>query len=181
MNEPSLSAAPVSGYIVVDVDDLVPFGSITWEAVFMGCDSAIAAIRGASWSPREASDLSERMESKEVTDGVFERFGEMVWSSPLQETMRVAMRCRDKRTRVQSDFTLFRSLAPNVFPYFGSEVRSARLAQLEEQVTLLTRILSSGASYGLFLSTSSRCNSSPFKSASGARQFVTNIVRTYHG
>ena len=107
MNEPLWSAAPVSGYIVVDVDDLVPFGSITWEAVFMGCDSAVAAIRGASWLPRETSDLSERMESKEVTDGVFERFGEMMWSSPLQETMRVAMRCRDKKTHVQSDFTLF--------------------------------------------------------------------------
>ena len=73
MDEPSWSAAPVPGYIVVDIDVLVPFDSITWEAVFMGCDSAIAAIWGASWSPGEGSDLSERMESKEATDGVFER------------------------------------------------------------------------------------------------------------
>ena len=92
MNEPSWSAASVSGHIVVDVDVLVLFGSITWEAVCIGCDSAIVAIRGAPWSPREASDLSERMESKEITEAVSERFGEMMWSSPLQETMRFAMR-----------------------------------------------------------------------------------------
>ena len=90
LNEPSWSAAAsVPGYIVVDVDVLVPFGSITWEAVWVGCD---LAIRGAPWSPKEASSLSERMESTEITEGVFERFGEMMCSSPLQETMRVAMR-----------------------------------------------------------------------------------------
>ena len=92
MNEPSWLAASVSGYIVVDidvdVDVLVPFGSITWKALWVGCDSA---IRGALWSPSEASSLSERMESTEITEGVFKRFGEMC-SSPLQETMRVAMR-----------------------------------------------------------------------------------------
>ena len=58
------------------------------------------------------------MESKEITEDVSERFGEMMWSSPLQETMRLAMRFRDKRTRLQSD--LFQSLASNSFPYFGS-------------------------------------------------------------
>ena len=87
MNGPLWSAAPVSGYIVVDVDDLVPFGFITWKAAFMGCDSTIAAIRGASWSLGKASDLSERMESKEVTDGVLERFDETMCLSPPQETM----------------------------------------------------------------------------------------------
>jgi hypothetical protein len=92
MNEPSWSAASVSGYIVVDVDVLVPFGSIAWEAISLGCDSAIVAIRGAPWSPREASDLSERMESKDITEGVLERLGETMWSSPLQETIGVAMR-----------------------------------------------------------------------------------------
>jgi hypothetical protein len=74
------------------VDILVPFGSITWEAVCVGCDSAIVTIRGAPWSPREASDLSERLESNEITEDVSERFGETMWSSPLQETMRFAMR-----------------------------------------------------------------------------------------
>jgi hypothetical protein len=85
--------------MVVDVDDLVPFGSITWEAVtweavFMGCDSATAAILGAAWSPRMASDLSEseRMESKDMTDDVFERLGETMCSASLQETMQFAMR-----------------------------------------------------------------------------------------
>ena len=73
MNESPWSAASVPGYIVVDVDDLVPFGSIAWEAVCMGCNSA---IWGSSWSPGEASGLSERMESTEITEGVFERFGE---------------------------------------------------------------------------------------------------------
>ena len=89
MNEPSWSIAPISGCIVVDVDVPVPFGSITWEAVCVGCDSA---MWGAPWSPREASNLSERMELKEITEDVSEGFGETVWSSPLQETMRVAMR-----------------------------------------------------------------------------------------
>ena len=108
MNEPSRSTASVSGYMVVDVDDLVPFGSITWEAVGVGCDSAIVAILGAPWSPKEASGLSERMESKDITEGVLERFGEMMCSSPLQETMQFAMRWRDTRTRVQSErFSLF--------------------------------------------------------------------------
>ena len=92
MNGPPWSAAPVSGYMVVDVGALVPFGSIVWEAVCVGCDSAIVAIWGAPWSHREASDLSEGMESKDVTDGVPERFGETMWSSPVQETMRFAMR-----------------------------------------------------------------------------------------
>ena len=92
MNEPPWSAASVSGYIAVSVDVLIPFGSITWEAVCVGCDSAIVAIWGAPWPPREASDLSERIESKEITEDVSERFGEMMWSSPPQETMRFAMR-----------------------------------------------------------------------------------------
>ena len=77
---------------MVDVSALVPSGSITWEAVRMGCDLAIAAIRGAPLSPREASGLSERMESKEITEDVSERFGETTWSSPSQGTMRFAMR-----------------------------------------------------------------------------------------
>ena len=85
MNEPSWSAS-VPGYIVVDVDVLVPFGSITWEAVCVGCDSAIP------WSLGEAWDLSEGMESMEIREGVLERFGETMCSSPLQETtLRVAM------------------------------------------------------------------------------------------
>jgi len=89
MNEPSLSAPSVPGYIVVDVDVLVPFGSITSEAVCVGCDLA----KGARWSLGESSDLSERMESTEIREGVLERFGETICSSPLQETtLRVAMR-----------------------------------------------------------------------------------------
>ena len=59
------------------------------EALCVGWDSA---IRGAPRSLGEASDLSERMESTEITEGIFERFDEMMCSSPLQETMRVAMR-----------------------------------------------------------------------------------------
>ena len=61
--------------MVVDVDVLIPFGSITCEAVCVGCDSA---MRGAPWSPREASGLSERMESKDITEGTLERFGEVM-------------------------------------------------------------------------------------------------------
>jgi len=87
MNEPSWSAALVSGYIVVDVDSDVR--STTLGALCVDCDSA---IRGAPWSLGEASDLSERMESTEITEGVLERFGETMCSSLLQETMRVAMR-----------------------------------------------------------------------------------------
>ena len=91
MNEPSWFAASVSGYIVVDVNVLVPFGSIAWEAVCVGCNSTMRGPR----SPGKTSDLSEKMESKEVT-GLFERFGETMsrCSSPLQETMRFAMRLR---------------------------------------------------------------------------------------
>ena len=85
MNELSWSVAPISGYMVVDDDVLVPFGSITR-------DSAVVAIRGAPWSPREALDLSERMESKDITEGVFERLGKAMCSGSLQETMGVAMR-----------------------------------------------------------------------------------------
>ena len=92
MNEVSRSAALVSGYMVVDVNVLVPFDSITCEAICMGCDSAIVAIREAPRSPREASDLSVRMESKEITEDVSERFDETMWSLPLQETVRFAMR-----------------------------------------------------------------------------------------
>ena len=89
MNEPSWFAASVSGYMAIAVDVLIPFGSITWEAVCVGCESAIVAIWGGPWPPREASGLSERMESKEVTEGVFIRFGETMslCSSPLQETI----------------------------------------------------------------------------------------------
>ena len=76
VNEPSWSVVPVSGHIVVDVDVLVPFGSITWGSVCMGSDSAIAAIGRVPWSISEASGLSERMESKEITEDVSERFGE---------------------------------------------------------------------------------------------------------
>jgi len=89
MNEPSGSAPSAPGYTVVDVDVLVPFGSIIWKALCVGCDSA---IWGALWSLSEASDLSEGLESMELMEGVLERLGEMMWSSPLQETMRVAMR-----------------------------------------------------------------------------------------
>ena len=93
MNElPSWSAASIFRYVVVEVDVLVPFGSTTWEAVCVGCDSTIVVIRGAPWSPREASDLLERMESKDITEGVFERLGEAMCSGSLQETMGVAMR-----------------------------------------------------------------------------------------
>ena len=119
MNEPSRLGASVSGYMIADVDDLVPFSSITWEAVCVGCDSAIVAIPGALWSPREASGLSERMELKDITEGVLERFGEMVWSSPLQETMRFAMRWGDTRTRVQSD--VFHPRCFCLFWFGGSE------------------------------------------------------------
>jgi len=117
MNGRSWSAASVPGYIVVDV--VVPFGSSTGKAPCVGCDSAM----GGPWSLGEASGLSERMES-ELIEGVFERFGEKMCLSPLQETMRVAMRWkRDKRTRVQGD--LFQSILKAI-PYFGSEARSAR-------------------------------------------------------
>jgi len=85
MNEPPWSAASDPGYIVVDVD----VRSTTLETICLGCDSA---IQGAPWSLGEASDLSKRMESTEITEGVFERFGETMCSSPFQETMRVAMR-----------------------------------------------------------------------------------------
>jgi len=86
MNEPSRLAASVSGYIVVDVD----VRSTTMEALCVGCDSAIRGVSGRLLG--EASDLSVRMESTEITEGVFERFCETMCSSPLQETIRVAMR-----------------------------------------------------------------------------------------
>ena len=86
MNGPPWSAA--SAPIVVDVDVVVPLGSITWKALYEGCD---LAIRGALWSPSEASGLSERMESTEIREGVLERFGEPMCSSPPQETIRDAM------------------------------------------------------------------------------------------
>ena len=89
MNGRSWSAAsvPVTVYIVADV--VVPFGSITWKALCVGCDSAMGAPRSLG----EASDLSERMESTERREGDLERFGEKMCSSPLQETtLRVAMR-----------------------------------------------------------------------------------------
>ena len=87
MNEPSWSAASVPGYIVTGV--VVPFGSITWKALCVGCDSAM----GAPWSLGEALNLSDRMESTEIRESVLERFGETMCSSPLQETtLRVAMR-----------------------------------------------------------------------------------------
>ena len=89
----SRSVASVSGYIVVVLVD-ADVRPTTLEALCVGCDSA---IRGAPWSFGEASDLSERMEPTEITEGVFERFGEMMCSSPLQETIRVAMRRRDIR------------------------------------------------------------------------------------
>ena len=114
MNEPSWSVPSVPGYTVVDVDVLVIFGSITWKALCVDCDSAIwEALCPLS----EASGLSERLELRDLMEGVFERFGEMMCSLPLQETMRVAMRSRDKRTRVQYD--LFQ-LILTAFPYFGS-------------------------------------------------------------
>ena len=50
------------------------------------------------------SGLSESCESKETMDGVFERLGETIFSSPPQETMRAAMRWRDKRRGVQKPF-----------------------------------------------------------------------------
>ena len=79
---------------MVDVDILVTFGSITLEVLCVGCDSVVAAIWGPPWSPREASGLSESVESKDMTEDVFERFGATMLrcSSPLQETMRAAMR-----------------------------------------------------------------------------------------
>ena len=83
--------------MVVEVDVLVPSGLITWEAVCMGCDSAIVAIWGAPWSPRDASGLSDGMESKDITEDVSERCGETMWSSPPQETMRFAMGCEMKK------------------------------------------------------------------------------------
>ena len=120
MNEPSQLGASVSGYMIADVDDLVPFGSITWKTVCVGCDSAIVAIPGTLWSPREASGLSESVELKDITEGVLERFSEMMWSSPLQETMRFAMRWGDTRTRrVQSDVVHPRCFS--LFWFGGSE------------------------------------------------------------
>jgi hypothetical protein len=78
MNEPSWLAASVPGYIAVEVEVSIPFGSTTWEAVCVGCDSA---MREALSSAKEATgtDLSERMDSmewREITHGIFERSGE---------------------------------------------------------------------------------------------------------
>ena len=50
MNELSWSAESASGYLSIVVDVMIPFGSITWEAICVGCDSAIVAIWGAPWS-----------------------------------------------------------------------------------------------------------------------------------
>ena len=84
--EPSVELAP--GYMLADVHVLVPLGSIGWEVSYLTRDSA------AWWAycMPGVSELSESMEAKETMDGVFERLGETVWSLPLQETMRVAMR-----------------------------------------------------------------------------------------
>ena len=85
-NELSVALAP--GYMLADVYVLVPLGSITWGVTYLTRDST-------AWGAPcmlGVSKLSESMESKETMDGVFERLGEAVFSLPLQETMRVAMR-----------------------------------------------------------------------------------------
>ena len=74
--------------MLADVYALVPLGSITWGVTYLTREST---AWGASCMP-EISELSESIESKETMDGVFERLGEAVFSLPLQETMRVAMR-----------------------------------------------------------------------------------------
>jgi len=50
--------------------------------------------------------LTESRESKETIDGVFKSLGETIFSLLPQKTMRVAMRWRDKRRRVQKRFVL---------------------------------------------------------------------------
>jgi len=72
--------------MLVDADVLVLLGSITWEAMFMARDWA---AWGVLWT---AGGVSRRMESTETMEGVFERFGETMYSFPPQETMRLAMR-----------------------------------------------------------------------------------------
>ena len=82
--------------MLVDVDILVPLGSITWEAMFIARDSA---AWGAPWAAGEVSGLSRRMESTETMEGVFERFGEIMCAESLlpQETMRLAMPRREMK------------------------------------------------------------------------------------
>jgi len=60
--------------------------------------------------------LSESRESKETMDGVFERLGETIFSSPLRETMRAAMGWRDKRKGVQKPFPLASGLTASERP-----------------------------------------------------------------
>jgi hypothetical protein len=74
--------------MLADVYVLVPLGSIIWGVTYLTRGST---AWGASCM-LGVSELSENMESKETMDGVFERLGEAVFSLPLQETMRVAMR-----------------------------------------------------------------------------------------
>ena len=88
MNEPPAASAP--GNMLVDAHFLVPLGSITWETI---CLPAVrdSASRGIPSTLGEDSGLSGIMESTETIEGVFERLGETMYSSLLQETMRVAM------------------------------------------------------------------------------------------
>jgi len=88
MNEPSAASAP--GNMLADAHFLIPLGSITWEAIYLPAARG-SASRGTPSTLGEDSGLSGIMESTETIEGVFERLGETMCSSVLQETMRVAM------------------------------------------------------------------------------------------
>jgi hypothetical protein len=59
------------------------------------------------------SRLSEFRELKEIMDGVFESMGGAIFALVLQEIIRVAMRLRDKRRRVQKHFQLVDAASRN--------------------------------------------------------------------
>ncbi len=88
MNEPSAASAP--GNMLVDAHFLVPLGSITWEAICLPA-ARDSASRGTPSTLGEDSGLSVIIESTETIEGDFERLGETMCSSLLQQTMRVAM------------------------------------------------------------------------------------------
>ena len=82
--------------MVTDEGVLLPIGSTTWGFVYLARD--LVAWEAPSAGGR-LSRLSEFRELKEIMDGVFESMGEAIFALVPQETIRVAMRLKDKRRR----------------------------------------------------------------------------------
>ena len=113
MKGPSVASAP--GYTLTDEHAPLPFGSITWELICLVWPRD-SVTWGAPSTAGDVSGLSESRESKEIMNGDFGSVGEMICSLMSQETMRVAMKWRNKRTRVQKRFVHASSLTVSERP-----------------------------------------------------------------